>query len=176
VQLDLLDSSGNRSVQTQACGTSGFHGGMGITGGANADLGLGVAGATVSGSAGGGLFYDSKTGFSSGLFATGAAVANFFSHVAAAPSQSVQPGILGAYAGAGGSIFFTNARSVQQLSGPFTTYSLNVGVGPVKFSVQYATGGSINGLSIGPPYAGASIGGSITRTVTNTVTQKRGCG
>jgi hypothetical protein len=103
-------------------------------------------------------------------------VPNFFSHVAAAPSQSVQPGIFGAYAGAGGSIFFTNARSVQQLSGPFTTYSLNVGVGPVKFSVQYATGGSINVLSIGPPYAGASIGGSITRTVTNTATQKRGCG
>lgn len=121
------------------------------------------------------MFYDSKTGFSDGLFATGAALANFFSHVAAAPSQSVQPGVLGAYAGAGGSVFFTNARSVQQLSGPFTTYSLNVGVGPYKFSVQYASGGSVKVLSIGPPYAGVSIGGSITRTTTNTVAQPRGC-
>lgn len=170
-----LGGGGNSSAQTQACGTSGFHGGVGITGGANADLGLAVAGATASGSGGGGLFYDSKTGFSDGLFATGAAVPNFFSHVAAAPSQSVQPGILGAYAGAGGSIFITNAGSVQQLSGPFTTYSLNVGVGPYKFSVQYASGGSIKVLSIGPPYVGVSIGASITRIVTNTVTQQRGC-
>ncbi len=142
---------------------SGFHGGIAITGGANGDVGLAVAGATVNASVGGGLFYDSKTGFSAGLFATGAAVANFFSHVAAAPSQSVQPGILGAYAGARGGIFITNARSVQRLSGPFTTYSLNVGVGPYKFSVQYASGGSVNVLSVGPPLAGVSIGGSITR-------------
>jgi hypothetical protein len=67
-------------------------------------VGLAVAGATVNASVGVGLFYDSKTGFSAGLFATGAAVANFFSDVAAAPSQSVQSGILGAYAGAGGGI------------------------------------------------------------------------
>ena len=101
-------------------------------------------------------------------------------HVAAAPSQAVggqnvQPGILGAYAGGGASIFFTNARSVRQLSGPFTTNSVNVGFGPAKFSVQYASAGSIKVLSIGPPFAGVSAGFSITRTVTKTVTQQRGC-
>ena len=143
--------------------------------GGNGDAGVALAGATASGFGGGGLFYDSSTGVSNGLFAEGAALAYAMSHVAAAPSQSVQPGVLGAFAGGGASIFFTNARSVQQLSGPFTTYSLNVGFGPAKFSIQYAFAGSTKVLSIGPPYAGASIGGSITRTVTNTVTQQRGC-
>ena len=143
--------------------------------GGNGDAGVGLAGATASGFGGGGLFYDSSTGAPDGLFAEGAALAYAMTHVAAAPSQSVQPGVLGAYAGAGASIFLTNARSVQQLSGPFTTYSLNIGLGPVKFSVQYAFAGSTKVLSVGPPYAGVSIGASATRTVTNALTQQRGC-
>jgi hypothetical protein len=161
--------------QSPVCGTSGFGGGIGVVVGGNGDAGLGLAGATASGFGGGGLFYDSSTGFSNGLFAEGAALAYAMTHVAAAPSQGVQPGVLGAFAGGGASVFVTNARSVQQLSGPFTTYSLNIGFGPVKFSVQYAYAGSTKVLSIGPPYAGVSIGVSATRTTTNTLTQQRGC-
>jgi RHS repeat-associated protein len=161
--------------ETPACGTSGFGGGIGVAVGGNGDAGLGLAGATAGGFGGGGLFYDSSTGFSDGLFAEGAALAYAMTHVAATPSQSVQPGVLGAFAGGGASVFVTNARSVQQLSGFFTTYSLNIGLGPVKFSVQYAYAGSTKVLSIGPPYAGVSIGVSATRTTTNTVTQQRGC-
>src|SRR5208282_2074706 len=167
---------GGGASGSPTCGTTGLGGGIGINLGVNADAGVGAAGASASGSVAGGLFYDSSTGASAGTSATGTAVAYAGSSVAAAPSQNVQPVSLGAFAGAGASIFFTNARSVQQLSGPFTTYSANIGIGPAKFSVQFASGGPIKVLSIGPPFTGVSIGGSITRTVTNTVTQKRGCG
>ncbi|MGH9433747.1 MAG: RHS repeat-associated core domain-containing protein [Terriglobia bacterium] len=159
----------------QPCGTSGFGGGIGIALGGNADLGVGLAGVTGTGSVGAGLFYGSGTGASGGAFASGGAAAYALGLVTAVPNQNVQPVSLGAFAGGGASIFFTNARSVQQLSGPFTAYSLNVGLGPVKFSVQYASAGSISVISIGPPYAGLSIGASATRVVTNTMTQQRGC-
>jgi len=161
--------------QPKVCGTSGFGGGIGITGDVNADLGVGVTGATASGFGGGGLFYDSNTGFSDGAFGGGAALAYFMAQVAAAPAQNVQPVILGAYVGGGASIFVTNARSVQQLGGPFTTWAVNLGYGPIKLSVRYAFAGSIGVLSISPPRAGGSLGFSLTRTVTNTKTQARGC-
>lgn len=157
------------------CGAKGFGGGFGVTGDVNGDLGVSAAGATANGFIGGGLFYDSKTGFSDGIFRGGAALAYFLGHVAAAPAQSVQPVIVGAYAGGGASIFFTNARSVQQLGGPFVTYAANIGYGPMKFSVRYASAGSIGVLSISPPRAGQSYGISFTRTVTNTNAQQRGC-
>lgn len=57
----------------------------------------------------------------------------------------------GAFAGVGFSGFLTNARSVNQLSGPFQTSTLNVGVGPFKFSASLSTGeGSGNSRSVRP--------------------------
>jgi RHS repeat-associated protein len=158
------------------CGPGGHGGGIGLLLGANADLGVALTGATASGSFGSGAFYDSKTGFSTGGLGTGVASANFLDHVAAAPNQSVQPFALGEYVGGGASIFFTNGRSVQQLSGSFTTYTLNVGIGPFKFSGQYAFSNSVTVVSLGPPFAGDSLPGfSVTRTVTNTITTDDGC-
>jgi hypothetical protein len=84
----------------------------------------------------------------------------------------------GAYAGAGPSVTFTNARSVQQLSGPFTTLSFNLGVGPVKGSLQLSYSNGIYEFSIAPPipFVSPGIGLSLSKVTTNTVTTKSGCG
>ncbi len=76
-------------------------------------------------------------------------------------------------------MFVTNARSVQQLTGLFTTLTLNVGAGPVKFSAQLSFGGGIWQFSVGPPVPYVSFGtpsASTTKVTTRTVTTKTGCG
>ena len=49
----------------------------------------------------------------------------------------------GGFAGAGGGAFFTNACAAGQLRGPFDTYSFNLGIGPIQFSVQFGFSGNI---------------------------------
>jgi hypothetical protein len=165
-------------VQPQPCGNTGFGGGMAVGFGGSSDLGAGLAGATGTGSVGVGIFYDSGTGISGGAFASGGAAAYALGYVAGAPTQATQPLSFLAYAGAGPTITFTNARSVQQLSGPFTTVTVNVGFGPVKGSVQLSFSNGIYELSIGPPapYVSPGIGASVSKVSTNTVTTHTGCG
>ncbi|HET7103032.1 MAG TPA: RHS repeat-associated core domain-containing protein [Terracidiphilus sp.] len=150
-------------------------GGVGVGAGYNADLGAGAAGASSTGGGSGGLFHNSGGGFSGGLFGSGGAAAYFGSHMAGAPSQTSSSFVLGGYAGAGASFFFTNAGGVQQLGGPFTTVSVNVGVGIANLGVQLSFGGGIWQLGITPPIASVGIGaaGSVIRT--NTITTHAGC-
>lgn len=84
---------------------------------------------------------------------------------------------LGAYAGAGPFAFVTNATSVNQLSGHFATTTLNVGVGPVKFSLQLSTGNGIWEFSVGPPIPVVSpgIGFSVSHITTETCTTGGAC-
>ena len=111
-------------------------------------------------------------------FASGGTAAYALGYVAGAPTQTGQPFNLGAYAGAGPNVTFTNARSVQQLGGPFTTWTLNVGFGPVKGSLQLSYSNGVWELSVGPPvpYVSPGIGGSLSKVTTNTVNTKTGCG
>ena len=139
----------------------------------SADFGNYFKGGSLTGGGGHGWFYDSRTGSSDGGFLSGAAVAYSGSNVVATPTQDVQPRVGGMYAGVGGSIFATNGRSVQQLSDRFTTFTLNVGIGPIKFSALYARGGSTWLVALSPVGPGAGV--SFTRTVTNTKTQHTGC-
>jgi hypothetical protein len=76
-------------------------------------------------------------------------------------------GVLGAFAGAGGGVFATNATDPCQLAGPFNTLSFNLGVGPVKFSGQFGYGGGtwIGGATVGP-----GLGVSVSKYPTNTWT------
>jgi hypothetical protein len=92
-----------------------------------------------------------------------------------APSQTSSSFVLGGYAGAGASFFFTNAGGAQQLGGPFTTVSINVGVGVANLGVQLSFGGGIWQLGVTPPLASVGIGaaGSVIRT--NTITTHAGC-
>lgn len=144
--------------------------------GGSVDAGLGAAGVTATGSVAGGLFYGSGNGFSAGASATGGAAAYALGNVAGAPTQTGQPFSLGAYAGVGPSVTVTNARSVQQLSGLFTTWTLNVGFGPISGSLQLSYGSGIWEFSVGPPIAAPGVGGSLSKVTTNTVTTKTGCG
>jgi hypothetical protein len=82
---------------------------------------------------------------------------------------------LGAYAGAGASIFVTNAASVQQLGGPFTTASFNFGVGLVNIGVQLSFGGGIWQLAVTPPFASVGVGIAGSVVTTNTKPTNSSC-
>ncbi len=162
----------------QAPTQCGKGGGILVGYGGSIDAGGLVAGATATGSANAGVFYDSNTGFSTGGSATYGAAAYAGSNVAGAPAQSGQPIVAGAFAGVGPTVTFTNAASIQQTGGPFTTITISVGGGPIKGSVQVSYGGGIVQVSFGLPipYTGAATpSASFTKVTTNTVTSAGGC-
>ena len=143
--------------------------GIGLAGGGMAEAGLPwLAGAAVNGSLGGGLFYSSKQGATLGGYASGGAAAYAFGRSASAVNGASPVVVLGS-AAIGGSIFVTNAQSAQQLSGPFTNYTINVGYGPAQAAISLALGGGIYQLSFSPPMAGLSAGISGSRITTTTV-------
>jgi len=165
---------------TKTCANGVGSGGIGLGGGYNLDLGVGLAGASSTGGAGAGAFHNKGGGFTSGYsggaFASSGATAYAGSRVVGAPTQSSSTVFaLGAYAGAGANLFISNAASVQQLSGPFTTLSVNVGVGVANMGVQLSTGGGIWQLSVTPPIASLGIGFAGSVVTTNTVATHTGC-
>jgi hypothetical protein len=74
---------------------------------------------------------------------------------------------MGAFAGGGVGAFVTNAASAKQLGGIAQTYSLNVGVGPLKLSVGF---GASAGTYLGSVSVGPGIGLDTSRYPTQTVT------
>ncbi|WP_413415557.1 RHS repeat domain-containing protein [Sphingomonas sp. Sphisp140] len=161
--------------QNGPCGPTSLvpHGG-GLSVGGSADAGLsGVAGAAVNASAGVGAFYSDKAGASVGGFASGGAAAYAGSNSVSAVAGS-RPVVVGASGGAGVSVFITNAQSANQLSGPFDTYSLNVGFGPFQGTISLSVGGGIYQISASPPGAGLTFGASTSKITTTTVATK-GC-
>jgi RHS repeat-associated protein len=160
--------------KAQPCANSGF--GFGLAAGANGDAAVIGAGASATGTLGAGLFHDAGTGWSGGAFASGDAAAFVGSHVAAAPAQTGQDlSGLGLFGGGGAGLFFTNASSVQQLRGPFSALNFNVGYSFAQLQIQYATSGNTWYLQISPPYAGASLGFSVTTMKTTTAATHTGC-
>lgn len=123
------------------------------------DAGVGAAGASSTGGVGAGAFHNSGSGNSGGLFGSGGATAYAGSKIAGAPTQTSSTFTLGAYAGAGANFFFTNAGSANQLRGPFTTVSVDVGVGVANLGVQLSFGSGIWQLSVTPPLT--SVGGLV---------------
>jgi RHS repeat-associated protein len=159
------------------CGSTVLPRSIGVSYGANADAGAGYEGISGTGSAGWGLFYNGNTGLSTGRFAGGGATAYFFNGNVGAPKQQGQPFNFGGFAGAGPSFWVSNAGGTPQLGGPFTTWSLNVGAGLAKFSLQLSYGGGIWQASYGPPIPIVSQGTpsiSISKITTKTTTTS-GC-
>jgi RHS repeat-associated protein len=158
------------------CVTGGF---LGLSMGADAQLGLpDLAGAIATGSAGGAAFYSKDAGVSGGGFASGGAAAYAGRRIAGVPAQEGDRlSALGAYVGIGPNITFGNAGSVQQLAGPFTTVSANVGLGLASLGVQVSYGGGIWQASITPPipWVSAGVGFALTALTTNTVATNTGC-
>lgn len=112
-----------------------------------------VAGAAVQGSLGIGGFLDNNRRPTVAAFNTTGAAANAGNCAADSPSQNSLGVLLGSIS-RGVSRFLTNAQSKRQLSGPFTTRTLDVGVGPYQVSVSLSTGGGIWQLSFNPPWRG----------------------
>jgi len=147
--------------------------GIGLQIGGNAELGApDLAGIGGSASKSLGVFNDPNAGLSAHGFESGGGLAYAGAHSTGAPAQNSSSSILGASFSAGAAGFLTNATSVQQLSGPFTTYSLNIGVGPAQVSVQLSIGGRIWQLSLSPPLAETTEGLSVSKMMTSTATDQ----
>jgi RHS repeat-associated protein len=153
--------------------------GAGIGGGYNVDLGVGVAGASSTAGVGAGVFRENGSGGNSnsaGAFASGGAAVYSGSKVSGIPAQNSKTVFsVGAYGGVGANIFFTNAGSVQQLKGPFTTVSVNVGIEIANLGVQVSFGGGLWSVSVTPPIVSFGGGAAASVITTNTVTTKTGC-
>jgi hypothetical protein len=141
--------------------------GAGVLAGASAEAGLlGGLGATAS--AGVGIFYDGKRSIHAGSFAGAGAFAGAGeSDVKTSPSAD-PVNVVGAFAGMGIGAFVTNAASAKQLSGVAQTYSVNLGVGPLKLSVQV---GSSDGTYVGAVSVGPGIGLDASRYPTQSTTR-----
>ncbi len=140
----------------------------------SAEGGIVVAGAGATGSAGGGIFWGGSSGTTLGGFASfGAFAGGPGWGVSSAPSPCGGTTVAGgAYAGIGRGAFLTNATNASQLSGPFDTYSFNLGIGPIQVSGQFgisAEGIAIGSLTYGPG-SGWGVSGSGYPTSAKTKT------
>lgn len=121
--------------------------GFGITGGVSAEAGVVFLGGAGTVSVGGGVFGGGPKGLNFGGFFSGGGFVGTpgLNKRFPKPCESVsQPPIAGgAYAGYGFGPFFTNAKKASDLSGPFSQWNFNLGVGAIKFSVSFAYSGGI---------------------------------
>lgn len=149
-------------------GSLGIYG-IGVLGSGSAEAGLVAIGAGATGSVGGGVFWGGPEGANLGGFASAGAFAGGPGYGLSYPVGNSGNVVGGAFAGLGGGVFLTNATRANQLSGPFDTYSFNIGVGPIKFSVQL---GVSNGTWMGSTTLGTGIGISGSGYPTNTWTTR----
>ena len=104
---------------------------------ASVEGGLIYAGAGGTASAGAGVFGGGQKGTNLGAFASVGGFAGGPGYGYSYPASNNSNNFAaGAFAGRGGGLFLSNATSASDISGPFDTRSLNVGVGPVLFSLQ----------------------------------------
>jgi RHS repeat-associated protein len=153
-------------------GLLGFGGTLGGEGGG----GLGAVAAGGTAAVGGGWF--SSGGF--GAFATTGTFGFGPNGPSANPPCPGSSGSsFGGFAGAGIGPFITNASDVSQLSGPFRTYSINLGAGlggfGVQFSYGYDSAGDLIGV-LGATVFGPGFGVNASAFNTNTTTTGGGGG
>jgi RHS repeat-associated protein len=173
---------GSVTVTATPCSVGWGSGGIGVALGGNIDLGGGPIplGANGTVGAGAGVFHNKAggvvKGLSAGAYSSGGTGAYAGSKATGTPKQDPKNLYsLGAYVGGGPSAFVTNAASVQQLKGPFTTASVNVGVANANLGVQFSFGGGIWQFSITPPIISAGYGLAMSVVTTNTVATNTGC-
>lgn len=143
--------------------------GVGLTAGAAAEAGVG-AGFGGTASVGAGLFFDGGRGLHPGAFAAAGAFAGVGNQGLTTTHSGDPVGVAGAFAGAGVGMFVTNAASAEQLGGIAQTYSLNLGVGPLKMSVQV---GSADGTYLGAVTVGPGIGADVSRYPSSSIASPR---
>jgi RHS repeat-associated protein len=143
--------SNNPASEIDPSGNAGF--GVQVGGQAEGGLGVGVGG---QGGIGLGYFFGGPTGASADAFGE----LGWFDGGPGAglgyPGDS--GGAVGISAGYGISGFITSADSVDDLAGAFQVASINVGLGPFKFSFQYAWSDDQWLMAFGPPLLGQTWG------------------
>jgi hypothetical protein len=164
--------------QTATPGDPATAGGGGISWGVTASGtlagGIGLAGAGATGGGFWGNFYDRETGFAStgGGLGGGAQAYILAGDRAATPRAIISAveinddesaSVLGASAGAGVGLFFTNAKRPEEMRGPFQTRQLNT----PWFGLQFDQSGNtkVFSFTLGPSL-GASYWSGKTATVT----------
>ena len=133
-----------------------------------------VAGAAVQGSIGLGGFVNNNGNATLAVFNSAGAAVYAGGSAVGSPSQS-SPSVLGGSITGGVSGFLTNAQFERQLSGSFTTRTLDIGVGPYQASISRSTGGRILQLSFSQPGTGLTLGVSYSKIATTTTDSKIGC-
>ncbi len=133
--------------------------GAGILVGGSAEAGL-LGGCGVTASAGVGAFRDETGAVHGGSFAGGGAFTGIGGRSERTARSAEPAGAIGAFAGAGIGAFITNAGSANDLRGVAQQYSVNVGVGPIKISLQ---AGASNGTFAGSISVGPGIGLDVSR-------------
>jgi hypothetical protein len=158
--------------------------GVGVTVGGTAEIGDYMAGAGATASTGGGVFWGSSTGFSLGGITSAGSFAACSSGEASYPSSPKNDNhVLGAYTGAGASIFLTNADSASDLSGASKTYSINLGFFLRGGTIQISSGKNAEGKTIwmfsyggpipGAPATGVGFGASASAYNTQTTVSNK---
>jgi hypothetical protein len=104
----------------------------------------------------------------SGGTASGGAMVGGPFGIVSAPTQNTNSLVFGAYAGVGVQASITNAGSVQALSGPFKTVSVNAGLGTMNFGFSLSWSGNIFQFTFTPPALSLGMGFGASYTTTTT--------
>jgi RHS repeat-associated protein len=164
-QVPAQNQSNQQTQQTQQQPKKG--GGVLPTGAAAIDLGVGKAGVTAQGSAAVGAFVDNKGHPHVGAEASGSVDAYAGQHTAAKPQQDKDSFVLGAFAGVGGGLTFTNAGNAPAMKTMTNTLNIDLGIGPAA-SISVSSGHS--GVTSFTITFGWGYGAAVTETNTSTVT------
>lgn len=141
--------------------------GFGLIGGGTVEAGIGELGFGTTGSVAAGGFWGGSGGANLGAFSS-------FGAYSGGPTKDTQwtypksntnGKALGAFLGAGGGVFFTNANCAADLRGPARTTTVNIGYGPLQFTIQASYSGSYWVTSV---TAGPGVGANISDYPTNT--------
>jgi hypothetical protein len=139
--------------------------GFGALGSASAEAGNAALGVGATGALGGGVFVGPDGVTVGGFASAGGFVGGLAVPTVSFPSTTQPSFAIGGFGGGGGGAFLTNASCAENLQGPFTTYSLNLGLGFGEVSIQFGlseNGTFIASLTGGPVGLGLSLSGFPT--------------
>jgi RHS repeat-associated protein len=158
--------------------------GFGVSAGGSVEGGGYGSGVAATGSFGGGLFFNGLSPSAGGFLSYGAFGGGPSGNRSVINCPDKNNWAAGSYGGGGLGVFGTNASNVSDLSGPFKTYSLNFGFGPMNVNLQFSIGSNAAGQTIwyanyGGPLgfpSGFGFGASLSKFNTNTKTTNGGGG
>jgi hypothetical protein len=126
----------------------------------------------VSSAVGAGICAGGNEGLNAGAFTQYGSFFTFLGQpLFSQPASSGLPTAAGAYVGEGGGLFVTNANTINQLQGSFTTVELNLGFGPqLSGQLAWSTNSAcpLGVCVVGSLSTGVGVGASASIYTTNT--------